>query len=362
MSSDENYIVEQFTLKDSDISTLAKLLTGAFQEDEAPKKEGAVADLRDENFKLIFGAPSIDKETFVRARYKPTNEIVGFLGSIQKSLSIDGKIYKVSLPAWLSVHHEHRRKGLGTALGMKLFEVISKVGYDATVFFHDAGQHGKGASSAAARNLGLPMIELAMMNKFIVRGYDVDEAAKALKTNWIQKTYFKAKERIGKVKSNKVRLYKPDDIDKIFELSTELSKKNQISIMQVHEDLKWKLADPQVLCVVYEDENGEAKGFINAWEFLLSGFGNNVRFGWLDTIHTYNLTTQEVKDLANFLGHEATKRGWKGLQTPYIPYFDSKPFKKVNFIFFPKKVGLYLININNIPIPEKIESIYFEWR
>lgn len=362
MSSDENYIVEQFTLKDSDIHTLAKLLTGAFQEDEAAKKEGAVADLQDENFKLLFGAPSTDKEAFVRVRYKPTNEIVGFLGSIHKSLSIDGKIYKVCLPAWLSVHHEHRRKGLGTALGAKLLEVIRKAGYDASVFFHDAGQHGKGASSAVARNAGLPMIKLAMMNKFIARGYDVEAISKALKARWFEKLFFKLKERIGKVKSNKVRLYKPEDIDKIYELSMELSKKNQISILQIHEDLKWKLADPQVLCVVYEDENGEAKGFINAWEFLLSGFGNNVKFGWLDTIHTYNLTNQEVKDLANFLGHESTKRGWKGLQTPYIPYFDSKPFKKANFIFFPKKVGLYLININNIPIPEKIESVYFEWR
>ena len=101
MSPDDDYLVERFTLKDSDISTLAKLLTGAFQEDEAAKKEGAVADLKDENFKLLFGAPSIDKEIFIRAIYKPTNEIVGFLGSIHKSLSIDGKIYKVSLPAWL---------------------------------------------------------------------------------------------------------------------------------------------------------------------------------------------------------------------------------------------------------------------
>ena len=74
------------------------------------------------------------------------------------------------------------------------------------------------------------------------------------------------------------------------------------------------------------------------------------------------LTEKETKDLANFIGLEATKRGWKGLQTPYIPYFDSKPFRKVNFIFFAKKVGLYLLNITNIPIPEKIESVYFEWR
>ena len=362
MALDENYIVERFTLEDKDIPTLAKLLTGAFQEDEAAKEEGAVADLRDENFKLIFGAPSVDKEIFVRARYKPTNEIVGFLGSILKSLSIDGKIYKVSLPAWLSVHHKHRRKGLGKALGTKLLEVVKERGYDGGIYFHDATQHGLETSSAVARDAGLPMVEIMMMKRFIVRGYDVDEAAKAIKVGPLMKAGFKLFERIGKVKGNNIRLYKPEDIDRVHKLSVELAERNQFSMVQVYEDLKWKLADPQVICVVCEDENGKVKGFINAWEFLLSGFGNNVLFGWLDTIHIDHLTKQEAKDLANFLGHEATKRGWKGLQSPYIPYFNSKPLKRANFLFFPKKVGLYLLNITGIPIPKKIDSVYIEWR
>lgn len=362
MALDENYIVERFTLEDKDIPLLAKLLTGAFQEDEAAKEDGAVADLRDENFKLIFGAPSVDKEIFIRARYKPTNEIVGFLGSILKSLSIDGKIYKVSLPAWLSVHHEHRRKGIGKALGTKLLEVVKERGYDGGIYFHDATQHGLETSSAVARDAGLPMVEIMMMNRFIVRGYDVDEAAKAIKVGPLMKAGFKLFERIGKVKGNNIRLYKPEDIDRVHKLSVELAERNQFSMVQVYEDLKWKLADPQVLCVVCEDENGEVKGFINAWEFLLSGFGNNVLFGWLDTIHIDHLTKQEAKDLANFLGLEATKRGWKGLQSPYIPYFNPKPLKRANFLFFPKKVGLYLLNITGIPIPEKIDSVYIEWR
>ena len=362
MTLDDNYICERFELKDEDIPTLAKLLTGAFQEDEAAKEEGAVAELKVESFKLIFGAPSVDKEVFARVRYKPTNEIVGFLGSIHKNISIEGKIYKVCLPAWMSVHHEHRRKGLGTALGSKILELAIEKGYDGGVYFHDASQHGLETSSAVARNAGLPMVEIAMMNRFIVRGFDVDEAAKAIKVTWLQKKVFKLFERIGKVKGNNIRLYKPEDIDKIHKLSVELTERNQIGIVQIYEDLKWKLADPQVLCVVCEDENGEPKGFINAWEFLLSGFGNTVPFGWLDTIHIDHLTKQEAKDLANFLGLEATKRGWKGLQSPYMPYFDSRPLKRANFLFFPKKVGLYLFKINPIEVPDKIKSVYFEWR
>ncbi|MCK5158912.1 MAG: hypothetical protein KAR08_07135, partial [Candidatus Heimdallarchaeota archaeon] len=103
-------------------------------------------------------------------------------------------------------------------------------------------------------------------------------------------------------------------------------------------------------------------GYILAWEFVLAGFGNQVPFGWLDTVHAYNLSGSEVKDLANFMSEEAIKLGWKGLQTPYIPYFDAKPFIKANFIFFGKKVGIDLFNWSNIPIPEKIDSMFFYWR
>lgn len=54
------------------------------------------------------------------------------------------------------------------------------------------------------------------------------------------------------------------------------------------------------------------------WEFILAGFGNQVPFGWLDTVHAYNLSGNEVKDLANFMSEEAIKLGWKGLQTPFF--------------------------------------------
>jgi len=62
------------------------------------------------------------------------------------------------------------------------------------------------------------------------------------------------------------------------------------------------------------------------------------------------------------MSSEAIKLGWKGLQTPYIPYFNAKPFIKANFIFFAKKVGIDLFNWSNIPIPEKIDSMFFYWR
>jgi len=358
----EDYIVEQFTLTDSEIPGLVKLLTSAFQEDGAAEKEGASIDLLEDNFELIFGVPSIDKEMFVRTRHKETNEIVGFLGSIKQRLSIEGQILTISLPCWLSVHRMHRRKGIGKAMGRKMLEMVIEGGYDAAVTFHDASQKGLETSKAVSRDSGKPLELLTFMKRFIIRPLHVEDASAVIKLPWIVKAYVKTKEGVGKINSSQVRLLKPEDIDQICKLTTDLSNRTQIALVQECEDIKWKLSNPRVLCVVHENEQGQVDGFINAWEFLLAGFGKAVKFGWMDTVHTYNLPQKEVISMANLLSSEANKLGWKGIQSPFIPYYDAKPFRKANFILFPKKIGMYIFNLTNFTIPEKVKSIYFEWR
>ncbi|NPE08211.1 MAG: GNAT family N-acetyltransferase [Asgard group archaeon] len=362
MASINDYVVEQFTLKNSDIPGLVKLLTSAFQEDEAAEEEGASIELLEDNFKLIFGVPSIDKEMFVRAKHKTTNEIVGFLGSLKQRLSIENKIYNISLPCWLSVHSLHRKRGIAKAMGRKMKAMVIERGYDAGITYHDVGQKGLETSQAVSRDTGVPLELLTFIKRFVIRPLNVDDAMAVVKIHWIAKLFLKTKQGVGKIKSSQVRLYNPTDIDQICDLSANLSKRTQIALVQDCEDLKWKLSNPRVICVIHEDKHGKIDGFINGWEFLLAGFGKAVKFGWLDTIHTYNLTNKETISLANLFSSEARKRGWKGIQTPFIPYFDPKPFRKANFVLYPKKIGMYFFNITNISLPKKVKSIYYEWR
>ena len=225
MANIEDYVVEQFTLDDSEIPGLVKLLTSAFQEDEAAEEEGASIELLEDNFQLIFGVPSIDKEMFVRARHKETNEIVGFLGSIKQRLSIEGKIKTISLPCWLSVHSMHRRKGIGKAMGQKMMEMILERNYDAAITFHDASQKGLETSKAVSRETGKPLELLTFMKRFIIRPLHVEDASKVIKLSWIVKAFVKTKQSVGKIKSSQVRLFKPEDIDQICELTAGLSKR-----------------------------------------------------------------------------------------------------------------------------------------
>ena len=357
-----NYIIEQFTLEDSDVDKYAKLITDAFLADEAAQEEGASIVFTEQTFKTIFGAPTIDRRLFVRAKYKPTNEIVGFLGSIKKNLSVRGNIYNTTIPSWLSVLKAHQRKGLAKAMGKKMLELAIEYGYDGGFAFHEPEQRGIDTSKAVARETGVPLIRLFSLTQYVVRIFDAEAASKCIKLKWYEKLAFKLFERIGKVKSKNVRPYTPEDFDQIFKLTNDLVKRTEISIVPVYEDMKWMLSNPNVLCVVHENAEGKIDGYILVWEFTFAGFGHQVPFGWLDTVHTYNLTDSEVKDLANLMSKEAKKKGWKGIQTPYIPYFNAKPFKKANFIFFSKKLGLDLFNITGFEIPEKINTFYFYWR
>ncbi|HUU78329.1 MAG TPA: GNAT family N-acetyltransferase [candidate division Zixibacteria bacterium] len=362
--SDDNkdYIIEQFTLEDSEIDKYAKLITDALLADEAAQEEGATIVFTEQTFKTIFGGPTIDRRLFIRTIFRPTNELVGFLGSIKKDLSIKGKTYNTAIPAWLSVQKAHQRKGIAKAMGIKILEYAKKFGYDGGFAFHEPKQRGIDTSKAVSRETGVPIFRLFSLNQFIVRVYDVEAASKCIKLKWYEKLVFKLFERIGKVKSANIRLYKPEDFDQIFELTMDLVKRTEISIVPIYEDLKWMIGNPNVLCVVHENNEGKIDGYILVWEFTFAGFGNQVPFGWLDTVHTYNLTNNEVKNLANFLSQEAIKKGWKGIQTPYIPYFNAKPFKRANFIFFRKKLGLDLFNITGFEIPEKVNTFYFIWR
>ena len=334
----------------------------AFLADEEAAKEGAVLIFTEDTFNIMFGAPSANKELFVRAIDKTTNEVVGFLGSIPRKLSIEGKRYNFIIPAWLAVHWKHQKKGLAKAMGKKMLEIGLEAGYEGGFALHEPEQHGVDTSRAVAREMGFLLERLVRIKQFVIRIFDVEKVATVVKLRWFERFFFSFKQKVKAVKSSQVRIYESKDLDQIYKLIEKLVERDQISIVPDYQDVKWMLENPKVICAVHEDKQGKIDGFAIVWEFLLAGFGNKHPFGWLDAVHTYQLSVQEATELANFLCLAAKKRGWIGIQTPYIPYFDAKPFKKANFVFFRKKLNLDIFNPKNIPLPKRVRSFYFDWR
>ena len=361
-STVSDYLIEQFTIEKENFEELSKLITQAFLSDLAAIEEGASVAFSEETFNTMYGAPSIDKDLFIRAIHKPTGQIVGFLGGIPRNLSIMGKIYKLAIPSWLCVHSQHQKKGLAKGMGKKLFEVGQTKGYDGAFSFHEPTQHGIDVSSAVAREMNIPLQKIVTLTKFVIKAFDVDKVASVVRLKWYEKLVFKLFQKYKTIDSKQIRKYQEKDILEMFEIIQEQVKRNQFSIVPELEDLKWMLKNSNVNCVIHEDNEGKVKGFMLAWEFYLAGMGNKIPYGWLDMVHIHRMNTKEAGNLANYLCQTSEELGWNGLQTPYIPYFDMKSLKKAKFFFFDKIIDLDLFNMTNIPIPEKVESFYFDWR
>ncbi|MHA1198510.1 MAG: GNAT family N-acetyltransferase [Candidatus Heimdallarchaeaceae archaeon] len=361
-NSQSEYVVEQFSLQKEDLEEFANILTETFLSDPAALEEGTTIAFTKESFDFFFNSPKTDPNLFVRVIYKPTNKIVGFLGNSPRNVVIKGKEYKFVNPRWLSVLPSHRRKGLATLMGRKFLQLLIKEGYDGAFAIFEPEQHGKDIARIVAKENEMDQRTIFYTKKFIVRAFDVKKIAEVVKMKYFEKLAFRLMRGVKSVKNPNIRLSEEKDTEQIYNLLLEHIERNDIAVIHDKEYLKMLINHRLFLCAVHEDENGRIDGLIGAWEFLLSGFGKSHPFGWLDMVHTHKLSIKVAKDMCCFLCKSAKERGWIGIQTPYIPYFDAKPLKKAKFIFYGKRMFLDVAKLKDIKIPERIESIFIDWR
>ncbi|MFX0101109.1 MAG: GNAT family N-acetyltransferase, partial [Candidatus Hodarchaeota archaeon] len=353
--------VEQFTMEKSEFDKYVNLIRTTYLDDSP---EGRATIFFDEDtFHFLFGSPSIPRDNFCRVIHEATGQIVGFVGSIPRGLHYDGTIYKVTIPAWGTVHPDHQRKGLAVMMAKEFLKIgLETMEYDGGIPAFEAGAHGKGAAQKFTRESGMEMQELVRVNKFIIKILDMRKVTLVNKLKWYEKFGMKLFSGVKKVNNPRVRKMEPRDHDRLYELMDDHLKYNELSLVRDKEDFEWYLEHPVVNCVVHEDEHGVVDGFVVAWKFNLAGFGHIVPFGWLDLVHTYRLSTKEAADMFKYLCVTSKDLGWAGIQSPFIPYFNPGPLRKANFIFYPKVLTLGLFKLSEMPIPNKVKSFYFDFR
>lgn len=361
-TNNSDYLIEQFSLHKEDFKNLCELLNDSFLNDETAIEDGAMITFTEESFDLFFNSPISNPDIYVRAIYKPTNQIVGFMGNIPRTLSIHGKKYQFVIPAWLSVAPNHRRNGLATHLGKKFLELIIEAGYDGGLALFEPEQFGKDITRIVTSSNKIKQQTIYYTKKFVVRAFSAEKVSEVVRLQWIEKLAFKLLEKVKSKEYPKIRMFKPNDKEKLYSLLLEYVETNDLAIIHDEEDFKRLLNHPLFLCVVHENEQGEVDGFIGAWEFLLSGFGKAHPFGWLDMVHINHLTTKDATNLCNFLCYKAKQKGWIGIQTPYFPYYDPKPFQKAKFIFYGKKLFLDVAGLKEVDLSKEIKSIFIDWR
>ena len=356
----DEYTIEQFDLTPEEEEKCLEIVKTTFLHHK--QTEGGTILFDEQTFKIMFGSPYQSKEYFVRAIHKESGQLVGFMGGIPRMVSVQGNIYKFGIPAWLAVHYEHQKKGIARALGMKMVEIGYSNGFHGGFVEFDMDDHGIDAFKSIFRNYDFETNTLLTMRKFIVRAFDVNKLSTVIKLKKIEKVALAFLQKVSKTKNPRVRKLHADDYERVYELLQDHVQRNEMAVLRDKDDFLWYLSQPGVNCVVHENAEGIVDGYILAWKFLLAGFGNAIPFGWLDLVHTHRLSIKEATDLCKYLCETSREMGWYGLQTPYIPYFDSKPFKRAKYIFYPKILSISTYNLKQITIPKKVKSFYFDWR
>lgn len=356
----DDYVVEQFVLEESGYAELARLVESAFLSDAA--QAGGTIAFTEGTFRLMFGSPSMPRDLFVRAVHRQSGQVVGFLGGIPRSVSCRGRVYRLGVPAWAAVHPAHQRQALARRMGMKLLSIAKEKGFDGGFAFFEPEAHGVDMAGSVAREAGFRARELARIQRFLIRVFDVEAARRVAKLRWFERLGLRLLASTPLPRRSRVRRARPDDAERMYELLADHVARNQLAALREREDFAWYLANPDLIAVVHEDEQGLVDGYVVAWKMHLAGFGHAVPFGWLDLVHTHRLERPAAVALVRLLCCEAKTAGWVGLQMPFIPYFDPRPFLRARFVFFPKQLVVSLLDFGGIDLPEQVESYYFDWR
>jgi hypothetical protein len=334
---------------------LAELVTNAFVGDPN-------IAVNTESFEVIFGSPFLRKELNVRAVHVATGQIVGFLGTIQRDVYYQGETSRFVILTLLAVSKNHRRKGLAYKMHIKMLEASKLLGVEGGFAVYEPEEHGIDASEKLARETNIKMRRILNINTYIFRVFDVKKAASVARLSWMKRIALGFLKRTPQVEDPAFRKYHPEDGEQVFALMRDHLKENEMSVIHRKDDFLWHLKHPCVLCVVHENDQKRIDGFMIARRLDLSGFGNTQPCGWIDCIHMYRLSEKYAVDLCRCFSFYAKGMGWIGIQTPYNPYFESKPFRKAGFLFYRKRLWVNVFLLKDVFFPDQIKRFYIDLR
>jgi len=359
--SEDDYLIELFTLEPSHYKELGEIISKAFA--VRRKEEGGTFRLDEEDVKYYFYSPTMVKDMFVRAIYKPTGKIVGFFsGANHRTFHVLGKKYRIMNPSPVAVLPEHQHHQLATKMVAKLVEVGLEKGLDAAIGFFSPNSPGYNAVKQACDEIGVFIKELTRAKRYAIRIFDIKRVSSVKKLKWYERLAFRILQRTKKVNNPSIREFKAEDAEQLYKLTLDFIERAQLAFIRDHDDFMWYVKQPNINCVIHEDKDGNIDGFILAWKFWLAGFDKYEPFGWMDVIHTHRLSFSEGVDLCRYFCLKAKECGWTGIHLPILPYFDSNQLKKTNFILYPKQELLNLYYIDDIPLPEDINTVYVDFR
>lgn len=346
------YRAEIIDLRNENLDSFAELITQAFLSDEAAQKEGTSIVFDKTTFQRLFASPYLKEQLAIKVVHQESGVMVGFMGGLPRDMCLreknnktdQNKHIRVMVPSWAAVHSDHKRKGVGSMLVSKFIDAVSKLGFEYSYAMFEPEQNGIDLGNATAdRHSAINTLKWFNINWFLIRVFDIPALNNVMKLKpyekWIISLVSPPKTPLPKFQKNgeNIRLYKPGDRSRIFELLDEYRSTKQAAIIKNKEDLYWYLEQPGIICCVHEDQTGTVDGFVLAWEFNFAGFGKIIPFGWLDLVNIDHLKRKSGKDLMRFFNIQAKKKDGKVFRHPISRISPFGPFYIPIIFHSPKK-------------------------
>lgn len=318
----------------------------------------AYLDLFDESFwALNFRAPGAFGLTPIAWCVRDGEQLVGFAGGVPRRVRVRGKAFDTYLVGWLTVHAEHRRRGIATMLYEGAHAELHER-HDGAFMFLDKGHASTLMFDRLERER--PTHRILARSKVALRILR-DEFWSATQLKWFERAYLWARHRPfdpGRP-SAEVRAYRPTDLAGCLALTRRIAA--DLTREWDEPELAHHLAATDVSRTVVLERDGVVRGFVNLIVVEQLGL-QTCKVAFIETVALGTLGADDAASLLRAALTDARERGCVSAIEFDRRYYPVDVLRDVGFFFAPRDLYLsYLVGRERLE-GLTLSSFYLDWR
>lgn len=286
------------------------------------------------------------------------DHLVGFAGGVPRRVRIGGRSLDTYLVGWLTVHAEHRRRGIATMLYRGAHEELHAQ-HDGAFMFLDKGHASTLMFDRLERER--PTHRIVAHARVALRILRLDEFWAGTPVRLHERAYLWARHRRfdPRPASPHVRLYRPADLPGCLALTRRIAA--DITHEWEESELAHHLAAHEVSRTVVLERGGVVRGFVNL--IIVRQLGRApCRVAFLETIALGTLGADEAAELMAGALADAHAQGCVSAIEFDRAYYPKSILRDAGFFFAPRDLYLSYLAGRERQDHLQAKSFYLDWR
>lgn len=319
----------------------------------------AYLDLFDERFwALNFRAPGAFGLPPIAWGVWDGEHLVGFAGGVPRRVRVGGRALDTYLVGWLTVHAEHRRRGIATTLYKGAYEAL-RPHHDGAFMFLDKGHASTLMFDRLERER--PTHRVVAKTRVALRILRFDEFWSATPLKLHERAYLWARHRRFEPHTSgpHVRAYRPADLPGCLALTRRIAA--DVTREWDEPELSHHLAASEVSRTTVLERGGVVRGFVNL--IIVNQLGHApCRVAFVETIALGTLGAEESAELMAGALADAHAQGCVSAIEFDRGYYPREVLRGAAFFVAPRDVYLsYLVGRERLEHLHA-KSFYLDWR